>query len=178
VLVTSGLRVHNIHKNAHSAIKLAFKDVDYETSLPEEEGNEYRFMVVRHPLDRIVSTWAFFCCRPVRNMQDYMEKIGYKLKMSFDDFLDLLLLKHKENVHTQKQILFTGGYEMNELCPIEHLNNRWDQLAERFNLNKLPQSHNTSVHNHWKEYYSNEQCQRTEGIFKEDLDLYNLALEK
>lgn len=179
VLVANGLRIHNIHKNAHSSIKLALKNVHHRVALPSEEGDEYRFMVVRHPLDRIVSCWSFFCQRDKRQLQDYMTKIGYYQWMPFDEFLEIILQEHPKNVHTQKQILFTGGFEMDELCPIEKLNDRWPGLAEEFELGQLPESHNSSPHeSDWSIYYTDEQRERAEKIFKEDVALYKIALEE
>ena len=98
--------------------------------------------------------------------------------MPFNEFLDLLLMEHPKNVHTQKQILFTGGHEIDELCPIESLNERWAYIRDRFSLGDLPKAHNASPHSHWSNYYSDSQKDRAEEVFKEDLDLYKLALEK
>ena len=177
VLVLDGLRVHTVHKNAHSAIRKACESKMKRGALPSEESDDYRFMVVRHPLERIVSAGAFFSHRNTKNLHDYMEKLGYRNGMSFDKWISILLLRHEENIHTQKQVLFTGGHHIHELCPIEQLSSRWVSLQERFDLDDLPpKGFNSSPHGDWKAYYTDEQREAAEYVFKEDIDLYNRAL--
>lgn len=80
-----------------------------------------------------------------------------------------------DNCHTDKQIEFTGGHEMDELCAIEHLNDRWPAIAERFDLPSIMHL-NSSKHEHWSTYYTDEQRKLMEEIFAEDIELYNKAL--
>ena len=177
VIVLDGLRIHNIQKNAHSAINVATFSLPHRLATPQEEGNEYRFMVVRHPLDRIVDAWAFFCTRDVPRIHHDMHDLGYRLDMTFGEFLEHLLKKHDKNIHTQKQVLFTGGHKIDFLCPIHKLNDVWKDLAKKFNLNELPERYNWIERGPWEEYYTDEQRERAELEFKEDIELYQQSLE-
>ena len=178
VIHCNGLSMHLVHKNAHSAIVQTFKGLDTEPrSFPWDSPEGYRFMVIRNPLDKLVSCWSYFCKRPqVREMIEYMAKVGYKLNMTFEAFLEVVLRRYAENWHTEKQVVFTGGFTMDELCPLEKLNDRWPRLAERFGLGQLPERYNPSAHNKWDEYYTTETKESVEKVFKEDVELYKQSI--
>ena len=67
-----------------------------------DPGPEYRFGVVRHPLDRLVSCWAYFCRDGRISNQPKMRQIGYRHAMSFDEFLDVALANHWRKVGIQR----------------------------------------------------------------------------
>ncbi len=181
-VLRGGLRVHLIPKVAHSQLAHAINDRENQSrTVVTEPSEDKRLMVVRHPLDRIVSAYTFFC----KTRLDYpfnkgMENIGYTREMTFDEFLHNLLKRHSENCHTIKQIEYTGGHEIDYLIPIEKLNEAWPEIAKRYNLKALEvDKRNASNRNGgWEEYYTDEQRELAEEVFKEDLELYNLALEK
>jgi len=181
VLCLNGLGVHLIPKNAHSAL---FKAIEHSPNVnrlqrlePSAPGDFTRFMVVRHPLDRIISAWTFFCHNGHKEMHDYMYALGYRLNMTFEDFLKIVLVKHQENNHTQKQIDFTGGHKIDILCPIERLDDCWKEVQRNFNMGPLPQAFNASKHEPWQTYYTTEQRRQAENVFAEDLELYLKAKE-
>ena len=179
-VVKGGLRVHLIPKVAHSALSYSIRDKQLYRTSPEEDSEDTRFMVVRHPLDRIVSAWSFFCKeRHHAPFNEGMAKLGYSRTMSFSEFLDHLLEHHDKNVHTMKQIKFTGGQDIHILIPIEKLNEKWPELVEAYGLSPFQNSlANSSQHEDWMSYYTPEQRVQTEEVFQEDLNLYNLTLEK
>ena len=124
VVVPGMVRVHLIPKVASEAIYKAFhqeKRAHLET--PEENGGEFRLVVVRHPLDRLVSNWAYFCRgSPTElNGQPQIRKLGYTDNMAFDDFLEVALEQHEQNVHTRAQVEFIGPHKVDRLVPLHRL---------------------------------------------------------
>ena len=181
VMVADGLRVHICPKVATASISAAMHGVMYHHESPFQNGDEYRWMCVRHPLDRLVSCWAFFCNAPtnheIKGQHDVL-KLGYKHQMSFSDFLDIALDKHELNAHTRKQVRYTGGQKFDRLCRLENLPYEWKRLQERFSFLKqpLPLTHQ-SRHNGWQEYYTDEQREMAEDVFADDLALFREAEE-
>ena len=172
-LCDGGLIVHLIPKVGHTTISQLIAGKNPKHIIPSEDVPGFRFMCVRHPLDRIVSAWAFFTSRPV--FHEHMERIGYKKDMSFSEWLDFCLDKYGENVHTDKQILFTGGHEIDFLVPLEDLDEAWKLLSGRFKLPSMKRF-NASIHKPWEEYYDHKQKAAAEIVFSEDMELYNKAL--
>ena len=181
-VVDGGLRVHLIPKNAHSNIALAIGDRQIGTRHDvSEESDDKRLAVIRHPLDRIVSAYEFFCHTRVElPFNDGMKVLGYKREMTFDEFLEHLLENYEKNVHTQKQVDFIGGQEIDYLIPIEKLAEFWPTIEKEFNLPALSEKHanRSAVEKPWASYYTEESRAKAEHVFKEDVELYNLALEK
>lgn len=129
-------------------------------------------MVVRHPLDRIVSAWAFFCKDDPTRIDYVLKDIGYQLGMTFDAFLEICLKRHHENRHTRKQVYFAGPHKIDHLCPLERLSEDWALLRERFpNLNSIEHNH-ISEHDHWSSYYDSSQRKAAEAVFAEDINLF------
>ena len=179
VLVADGLRVHICPKVASASISAAMIGVRYNHTFTEEEGPEYRWMVVRHPLDRLVSCWAFFCNSetPLEiDGQHDIKTLGYRYGMPFDEFLDIAIESHAKNAHTEKQILYAGNHKFDRLCRLENIAAEWSALRKRFLMLKRPLivTHQ-SKHGHWSEYYSDLQSEKAMNVFAEDLELYHRA---
>ena len=180
-VVKGGLRAHLVPKVAHSAIAYAIGEKQIGQRVePDQPSDDTRLMVVRHPLERIVSAYTFFCKeRLYAPFNEGMANLGYKRDMLFNEFLDHLLVHYDENVHTKKQADFTGGNHIDILIPIDKLNDAWPRIAAKYNLDSLKEVQaNKSNHSGWEEYYTTEQRERAEQVFKEDIELYNLAKEK
>lgn len=178
-MVADGLRVHICPKVATASISAAMHGVHYYHESPEVDGDEYRWMCVRHPLDRLVSCWAFFCNSEddseIRGQHDVMS-LGYYHGMPFDEFMDIALEKHELNAHTRKQLRYAGSHGFDHLCKFENLAEEWRKLQARFPFLKkpLPMTHKSN-HRNWKMYYTDEQRQRAEDVYADDLDLYGMA---
>jgi hypothetical protein len=168
------LGIYTVFKNAHSAIELATNGLSCTRHSPSEGVGYYKFAVVRHPLDRLVSNWSFFTKRPVK---ESYRNLGVYQGMEFEEFVDVISSDPSVNPHFDFQIGFLGGQEMDEVCPMERLNERWKTLSQEFNLNPLPDKYNSSKRGNWEQYYSNNLKQNTLKVFKEDLDLYNYSLK-
>ena len=134
-------------------------------------------MAVRHPLDRIVSAWAFFCADDGRQVdrQPGLKSIGYYHSMPFDEFLDICLDRHNENAHTRKQSVFAGPHEIDWLCRLADLPVRWERLRGMFTKIKEIHVSHRSEHDKWETYYSKEQRARAESEFSDDVALFERA---
>lgn len=180
-VVKGGLRVHLIPKVAHSSIGNTIGEMVIDNVYPDEESDDYRIMVVRHPLDRIVSSWAFFNYKRAGHKltSDIKHFAGWNTSqpMPFELWCKTLLEHYAHNAHFDKQIMFTGGQKIDELIAMEHLNTRWPEIAKRFNLPAI-KFENRSDHDSWETYYTPELRAEAEAVFHEDVELYNLSLEK
>ena len=178
VIVLPGhLRIHFAPKCASAAINSGVHGSGYHPAFPDDEGPEPRFMAVRHPLDRIVSAWAFFCDdeKNFISKQHSLQDLGYKFKMTFEEFLPICLRWHYKNAHTRKQIVFAGPYHIDYLVNLENLDNVWGELQKKIPLLKPMNRSHVSVHKPWEEYYSNESRSYAEDVFREDVELFERA---
>ena len=181
VMVAKGLKIHFCPKVASRSISDAMYKVRYRLEYPIASGG-YHWMVVRHPLDRLVSCWAFFCNGPNKAVlsnalaisdQEVAEPIGYKHGMTFGAFLNIALRKHDLNLHTVKQVEFAG--HLDHICRLENLEEEWAVLIERFPFLRPLAHANKSDHNEWPKHYSSIDRQRAEEVFSEDVELFERA---
>lgn len=141
----------------------------------DEPGPEYRFGLVRHPLDRLVSGWAYFCRDHRLNNQQQLRQLGYAHDMSFAAFLDVALTNHWRNQHTRRQTDFIGSQPFDRLARTENLGAEWEALREMFPALGAIGHHNRSTRGDWREHFTNEMIRRAETAYAADLDLYEQA---
>lgn len=173
--VPGHVRIHTCPKNASAVVSQAMHGTEYYNRLPEEEGHEYRFMVIRHPADRMVSAWAFFCEGNISELegQSGLKNLGYYYKMPFHEFFLKAVKLHNYNQHTRKQSVFAGPHHIDWVCPIENLQENWEKLREQFPVLVNPIQHNhRSRHENWRKYFNNKMLIEVEQTFKEDMELY------
>lgn len=178
VLVAPGLRVHICPKVATASISDAMLGVKYHHATPDEEGPELRVMPVRHPLDRIVSAWAYFCDAETDHEikgQKSLHAIGYRYKMPFDDFLNIVLERHAENNHTQMQVDFAGPHEPH-LVTLANLGKAWSMLRVAFPYLRPIKHVHGSGHAGWQDYYNHTQRDRAMQVFAPDVRLFEKAV--
>jgi hypothetical protein len=176
VMVADGLRVHICPKVATAAISSAMHGSGYHHASPQEDGDEYRWMCVRHPLDRLVSCWAFFCRsesdHEIRGQHDLL-LLGYYHGMPFAAFLDVALKQHNKNAHTRKQSIYAGGQTFDRLCRLHNLDREWAKLQAKFPYLTRPMMVvHKSNHSDWQDYYTDAQREAAEREFSDDLALY------
>jgi hypothetical protein len=181
VLVFDGLRVHQCPKVATLSISHACcYHNNYRGALPEEEGPEYRFMAVRHPLDRIVSAWAFFCTGDdgdIKDQPDFLA-LGYAFGMPFEAFLEICLERHVSNGHTRMQSAFAGPHKIDFMCPLSRLHEGWEGLRSVFpSLRSLGHRHKTK-RAAWQDYFTPETQALAENVFSEDLARFEMSLRQ
>lgn len=168
VLVADGLRVHKVFKVASATISDAMSSVAVRMARPEERGQEYRWMVCRHPLDRLVSVFTYFCTGR------YLGRIemGICKGMPWDDFLHVALGNPYGDKHLRPQIIAAGPYPLDKLCWLEDLTEEWEVLRERFSYLLPLKWLMKTEHKPWQEYYTPSQRIRAEVIYAHDLVLY------
>lgn len=173
------LRVHTVNKCASGAISQACAGQAFSEK-PDTPGDEFRFMCVRHPLDRIVSNWAYFTQSKTSffSQGSVFYDIGYRRLQPFDDFLEVCLKHHQENHHTRFQDDFRGGQDIDTLVRLDALSEAWDALRNDFwelGLKPLPVDVHVTERSHWLNYYTPQQRQRAQDVFAVDMNLWERA---
>lgn len=168
VLLLAGLRIHTVPKVASTSISAAIGKQPYGRVSPDEPGPEWRFMVVRHPLDRLVSGWRFFT--PASRLQ-HMRVFRHPITadMRFEPFVRLVLRDATLDRHTTPQTHWAGGQDIDQLARLENIGPQWATLARRFGLRRLPLK-NPTDHEHWSHYF-------TPGLARDALEVYGADLE-
>lgn len=176
VVLLDGLRVHFNYRVASTRIGSSFKNVVRQV-YPDESGDEYRFMAVRHPLDRIVSAWTCFYAPGRLASQPELQQAGFTAGMSFNEFLDLVLVSHEVNRHTCYQTNFKGPHTIDLLIRVDMLVEAWPGLVERFPhcLKPLSKMVNASAHGDWQGYYTRVMRTLAETEFACDMALFEDA---
>lgn len=176
MVVPGVLRVHHAPKVASASISAAMHGAYTQHAFSDEAGPEYRWGVVRHPLDRLVSAWAFFCRDGRIRNQPGLFVIGYEDGMRFVEFLRLALVRHNDNNHTRFQACFLGPHKFDRLGRFENLGDEWAALRKRFPVitRDIPWHHKTN-HPDWRDMYDTEVKRYAELVFAADLALYEAA---
>lgn len=174
------LRVHLVPKCATSSITRAVKLNPIHSAFPEEEGPEHRFMCVRHPLDRIVSFWAFFIAQGGERLNSNgIGALGYWKNMPFEKCLEHMLQNdtYTMNHHSQPQVLMAGPHEIHQLVRLENLTEEWDKLTKQFEkIHPIGFFHRTD-HDQWHTYYKDLSLKKqAEEVFSKDIELYERAI--
>ena len=164
VLITRGFRIHTIPKVASSSMSAAVDD--YRRVSTTEEGREFRFAAVRHPLDRLVSAWAFFCRRPIKH-----GLTGWVSGDPFDAFLGVVLERPQADKHVRPQVDYLHP-DMGLVAPLESLSEAWAGLG----LGEIPVK-NATARNDWRGYKARPRLMRAEEVYSADLEVYHAAQE-
>lgn len=178
VLVAPGLRIHICPKVATASISNAMLGVKYRHAKPDEEGPELRVMPVRHPLDRLVSAWSFFCRSETDHEirgQKSLKELGYYYHMPFSRFLEVAFEHHADNNHTQMQVDFAGPHNPN-LIALQNLGAAWDILRSKFTYLRPLKHVHASTHLTWETYYSPSERLKALSVFQPDVRLYEQAV--
>lgn len=172
-----GLRVHGAPKCASDGVTRAMQGLPgHSRERVDDPGPEYRFGIVRHPLSRLVSGWAFFCKDGRLHNQPTLRQIGYAAHMPFWRFLEVSLANHWRNQHTRQQVDFIGSQPFDRIVRLENLTKEWARLREKFPDLRDIGLQNTSTHGEWEQYYTNKRLKRrAETIYAADMALYEAA---
>ncbi len=175
-IAVEGLRVHHSPKVAFTSTCFAIPNARYVKA--EEEGPEYRWMVVRHPLDRLVSCWAFFCQSEDKTRlgsQHSLISAGCYRGMPFDEFLDAILSNPAVNMHTMAQVRFAGPHKFDRICRLVNLQAEWAALRKMFPCLTAIDVRNRSIHDEWESYYTPAHRQRAERVYAADMALFEAS---
>lgn len=174
-----GLQIHVNPKVASASISRANKRNPQYSIFSDDPTDNFRFMVVRHPLSRIVSFYKFFVLDAKRIYSNQIHELGYEYNQPFEEFLEQYFKVYNRNHHSVKQSDLAGPFPIDCLVKLENLNKEWPKMMKRFEgLNGLPEEkiHKTDDSKPWQDYFTTEQRYKAEQIFKEDLWLYERAI--
>ncbi len=184
------LRIHLVPKSGQHAMMKHGMDQNHPVfnraivkrcAADKEDGDHFRVMCVRHPLDRLVSCWKFFTEERKWSInKGDMKNWGVTKNMHFEDFCKHYIGHYMENMHTQPQVDFKGEHEINLLFPIEKLDLAWSALHDLFPEYTNPEVKRThgSGRGPWKDYVYPSLEKKLMKVLGEDLDLYNEALSR
>ena len=171
-----GLRVHVAPKCGSDSVTRAMQGCDgFSRERVDQPSGEFRFGLVRNPLERLVSGWAYFCRDGRLNNQQQLRQIGYRHGMPFDAFLEVAFTSHWMNQHTRRQADFIGPQPFDRMARTENLTAEWAALRMRFPQLRPVGHHNRSTHGDWREHYSRGMRRRAETIYAADMELYEGA---
>ena len=160
-----GLLIHTVPKVASTSIAKAVAHVRQGRFTPEEISNYPRWMVVRHPLDRLVSAWAFFRDNPDKFYEDRIHGL------SFREALPILLSARLLDRHILPQHLHKGDNDV-VCCRYEYIEPGWEALRTRFHwLRPLKHIHK-SDRGDWRDYYTDTMRKMAQKAYSEDMELY------
>lgn len=177
VIAADGLLVHVVPKNASYAMTKAFSEARTERTGPAEpaHGRE-RFMCVRHPLDRLVSAWAFFLHTPDAPRAPLIND-NLPEKAPFTDFLAFALDHIDADRHLIPQADYHGPHDFT-CVRFEHLGTAWEGLCARHAFIKpLAHLHRSAPQGDWREHYTLDMRVRAEAAYSQDMDLYEKGMK-
>jgi hypothetical protein len=180
----------NVPKVACSSIKLAIAqhlDVPFatvqwhapwrqEVSFAARRKDLVRFTFVRHPGDRLVSTWADWCQPPYPNGGNYRRNPHY-LKMrgcSFAEFVREAATWSGHDKHTRRQtelLHLDGEMVVDQVFRFERLAAGWAELQDLLGLPDLPHDRK-SEHRPWREYFTEELEQLAKELYGGDCEAF------
>jgi hypothetical protein len=177
------LRVHTCPKVASATINAAFSPrlsaLNRTIQSPNEPGPEFRVGFIRHPMDRLVSAWAFFCNSPTDDEISgcaSFRAVGYRHGMPLEEFLDIALERHNEEDHTSMQCHWLGDQHFDILAPLHKLDAVWSHLVGMFGfcVKPLRREH---IHQSTRSgaVYSSRYMDLVDQEFGRDVQLYQLA---
>lgn len=174
VLAATGLRVHTVPKVASTSQSAAMAwDIPRRVG-PDEPSDAWRFMCVRHPLDRLVSAWQYFTPgSKLKHMAVFHHNVWPD--MTFPQFLTEVLKDPKRDRHTRPQVAYRGNQPMHQLVRLENLRDAWGSLIER-GLPVRPIQHKNKTDNQgWQAHFDAAMARDALSLFEADLEMYENA---
>lgn len=173
VLLVRGLGIHTVPKVASTSLSAAVAGMDYRRVSPEDPEPRFRFMVVRHPLERLVSAWRFFT--PSHRMQ-HMRVFRHSVEpdMAFEPFVRVVLRDVEKDRHTTPQAVWKGPHAIDRLVKLENLPSAWGEMQARFGLGAIPHR-NPTEHDEWWTYYTPDLARDALEVYGPDLEIFENA---
>jgi len=170
VLVNGGLRVHTVPKVASTSQSAAMLWKRPCRAYPDEQNDDYKFMAVRHPFDRLVSAWIYFTpAERLRHSQVFKHAVWPD--MPFGAFVELVCQHPMKDKHTATQVRFKGGVEIDDLVRLEDMAPRWNALVGRFPVATMAHRNKTD-HKSWPEYFTPALKAIAGDAYSQDIELY------
>lgn len=137
----------------------SYRDLD-DRGLYEPDNDWFFFCFVRHPLDRIVSAWAFFD----------KNRIGVAPFKTWA--LDVM---GKQDKHWMPQHLYTDGFRLDFVGKLETLSEDWRRLRELrpdMGLRETLPHLNSSPHRDWQDYMTPKLERQLRDYYARDFELF------
>jgi len=146
----------------------------------EEFGKAFKFAFVRHPLDRLVSTFFHFKKTNDPRDMEFFARYGNVTKDGFSAFVDWLGQKEACYRHTllmpQKEFICLGDRLMvDELGRFETIDQDYAKIARRIGLNENLPRLNETEHQHYSEYYDDRLKNKAMRIYKRDFEIFGYS---
>lgn len=134
---THGVVLHFAPKCASSSIGKAIASVPH---VPVDVDTDYmvpvkHFMAVRHPADRLMSAWSYFCKTDNNQLEQakHQQALGYHKDMPFTEFLDIVLKDPSQDIHAEPQIVYAGrkinwAHPDNCLVTLDRIDDMWQEV--------------------------------------------------
>ena len=138
--------------------------------------------VTRHPYDRLVSVYQYFCRSAdggrLHNAE-MLTKAGLFWNMPWETFLANMRHHSYMSMHTAEQGWWWKDITPDYMVAIEDLGSSWKKLQEFcLELSDLPKEHLNKVeHGPWEEHFNHEQTVRFAPQLQGDLEVYSTAKE-
>lgn len=154
---------------------------------PYDDGEQFVVFVTRHPLDRLVSTWAFFCvseARPKHQFRKYLQDPGDLESdwLTWEQFQAKFIEKKDYEAHLRPQNFnFRDAEHIDYFIPLDELNNHLLTLQEgfpevNFDLD-IVSRHVSKRDKDWRNYIDEDSQFYREAMrfYKTDWVLYNTS---
>jgi hypothetical protein len=145
---------------------------------PAEFDEFFKFTIVRHPLDRLVSAFFFLKNGGFEEKDRAWSEEHLAGIETFDEFVTDWLTEERiwSMVHFFPQYWYLqdcwGELRVDFIGRLENLENDFRRICETLNIQaKLPHS-NSSKHDHYRDYYNSRTVQKVTQLYAQDMALF------
>lgn len=150
-LLTNGYYWTPIAKNGLTSVRQHVKEVVKDPGYP-------RIAVIRHPCDRLVS--AYFNTSPTRNV-DHLKDGGFA-----EFVIDSVKCGDRDDARIRPQYINLNLDDI-QLIDFDNIGQAFSEIGIK--LDKL----NSSIHDPWQKYYTDELIEIVKKRYSQDFDLYD-----
>ena len=132
-------------------------------------SNKAVYLTVRHPLDRLVSSWSFF--------SNHYHRTGPTPELTFEKDISLAdyfeWTKDNPNKHWIAQTEQHPKWRYYRLIPLQTITETWDHIG----AGEITHTRK-STHNNWESYYDTELLRKVSVYYSEDCLMWWVANRK